>query len=65
MRIIRVFSASISSGVNRFSSGGFFSVSVSVEHSLDDKVNSAHETACGDNKLGILGFGLIGCFLIL
>ena len=63
MLIIRVFSASISSGENRFSSGGFFSVS--VEHSLDIKVNSAHETACGENKLGILGFGLIGCFLIL
>ena len=59
MLIIRVFSASISSGVNRFSSGGFFSVS--VEHSLEDKVNSA----CGDNKLGILGFGFISCFLIL
>ena len=63
MLIIRVFIASITSGVNRFSSGGFFSVS--VEHCLDDKVNSTHETACGDNKLGILGFGLIGCFLIL
>ena len=62
MLIIRVFNASISSVEKRFSSGGFFSV---VEHSLEDKVSSALETACGDNKLGILGFGLICCFRIL